>query len=119
MKTWKNRRGVIEPVSAIAVAGMVVMMGGMMAFMVWGMPKMMGMMHGGHDEKSHESASKDHDAHATKAVDPVCGMDVEVKDDTPRITLKGKTHYFCSEEDMKKFAADPEKYAKPGEHEHK
>ncbi|MBI2061888.1 MAG: YHS domain-containing protein [Nitrospirae bacterium] len=111
-------RGIIEPISAIAVAGMVVMMGGMMAFMVWGMPKMMGMMHGGHDEKSHEEATE-HGAHATKAVDPVCGMEMKIAEDTPRTTHEGKTYYFCSGEDLKKFLDEPEKYAKPGDHERK
>lgn len=113
MEMLKSRRGVIDPISVVAIVGMVTMMGAMMGFMIWGMPKMMGMMHGGHDDKQHEAASKEHDAHATKAVDPVCGMDVELKDDTPRITLRGKTYYFCSEDDLKKFAADPEKFVSP------
>ncbi|MBI2889597.1 MAG: YHS domain-containing protein [Nitrospirae bacterium] len=104
-------RGVIEPITALAIAGMIVMMGACIGMAVWGGGKMMQMMHGDHEKSGHESG-KEHepDSAAKKAVDPVCGMEVTVKEDTPQITLRGETYYFCSEDDMKKFAADPERY---------
>ncbi|MBI2889605.1 MAG: YHS domain-containing protein [Nitrospirae bacterium] len=108
-----SRAGVIEPVSAVAIVGMVVMMGAMMGFMIWGMPKMMGMMHGDHEKKEHEAKGEHRpEESAQKAVDPVCGMEVEVTDKTPSVTLEGRTYYFCSEEDMRKFVESPEKYRK-------
>ncbi|MDF0596873.1 heavy metal translocating P-type ATPase [Psychromarinibacter halotolerans] len=41
------------------------------------------------------------------AKDPVCGMTVEVKDDTRSVDVGGKTHYFCSDGCEEKFKADP------------
>jgi YHS domain-containing protein len=47
---------------------------------------------------------------AAKAVDPVCGMEVETAN-APKTTYAGKTYYFCSEEDKAKFLKDPARYA--------
>jgi putative intracellular protease/amidase/YHS domain-containing protein len=41
---------------------------------------------------------------------PVCGMDVDVKTD-PKSVFKGKTYYFCSDDDKATFDAAPEKFA--------
>ena len=49
---------------------------------------------------------------ATKC--PVCGMDVTVSDKTPSSMYQGKTYYFCSDGDKKKFDADPTKYITKG-----
>jgi YHS domain-containing protein/putative intracellular protease/amidase len=41
---------------------------------------------------------------------PVCGMDVDPKTD-PKSVYKGKTYYFCSEDDKKTFDSAPDKFA--------
>src|SRR6266850_5076767 len=40
---------------------------------------------------------------------PVCGMDVDPKT-APRSVYKGKTYYFCSDDDKKTFDAAPDKF---------
>jgi len=46
---------------------------------------------------------------ATKAVDPVCGMEVDPAKASSAI-YKGNTYYFCSDEDKAKFQKNPEQY---------
>src|SRR6202045_1745068 len=41
---------------------------------------------------------------------PVCGMDVDPATD-PKSVYKGKTYYFCSDDDKKTFDAAPDKFA--------
>jgi transcriptional regulator GlxA family with amidase domain/YHS domain-containing protein len=41
---------------------------------------------------------------------PVCGMDVDPAT-APRSVFKGKTYYFCSDDDKKTFDAAPDKFA--------
>ncbi len=41
---------------------------------------------------------------------PVCGMDVDVAT-APKSVFKGKTYYFCSDDDRKTFDAAPDKFA--------
>jgi len=41
---------------------------------------------------------------------PVCGMDVDPKS-SPKSVFKGKTYYFCSDDDKKTFDAAPDKFA--------
>ncbi len=41
---------------------------------------------------------------------PVCGMDVDPKS-SPKSVFKGKTYYFCSDNDKKTFDAAPDKFA--------
>ena len=53
------------------------------------------------------------------AVDPVCGMKIEITDETPKVEYKGKTYYFCMEDDRKEFLKNPEKYIKEEHKEHK
>jgi YHS domain-containing protein len=43
-------------------------------------------------------------------IDPVCGMDVDVKTAKYSYKYKDKTYYFCSKSCEKSFAKDPEKY---------
>ena len=47
------------------------------------------------------------------AVDPVCGMDVNIQ--TAQFTLdhEGKTYYFCSRGCMLDFQDEPDKYLDP------
>jgi YHS domain-containing protein len=49
---------------------------------------------------------------ATKVVDPVCSMEVTDTKTAPTAVYKGKTYYFCSEEDKAKFEKNPEQYLK-------
>ena len=46
------------------------------------------------------------------ARDPVCGQLVEVES-APAIEFEGHTHYFCAEQCLKLFAANPRRYAGP------
>ena len=41
---------------------------------------------------------------------PVCGMDVDPKI-APKSVYKGKTYYFCSDDDKRTFDSDPQKFA--------
>jgi transcriptional regulator GlxA family with amidase domain len=41
---------------------------------------------------------------------PVCGMDVDVVT-APKSVFKGKTYYFCSDDDKKTFDSAPDKFA--------
>ncbi len=49
-------------------------------------------------------------ASADKAKDPVCPMWVD-KATSTKVTHEGADYYFCSDECVKKFKADPAKYA--------
>jgi YHS domain-containing protein len=51
-------------------------------------------------------------ATAAKIVDPVCNMEVADVKTAPTAVYKGKTYYFCSEEDKAKFEKNPEQYLK-------
>ena len=44
------------------------------------------------------------------AVDPVCDMKIAVVEATPRVQLRGKTYYFCSDTCRTRFADDPDRY---------
>jgi xanthine dehydrogenase accessory factor len=46
-----------------------------------------------------------------EAVDPVCGMTVEVSDARYRTTFEGRTYYFCSAGCLASFEEDPTRYA--------
>ena len=46
------------------------------------------------------------------AIDPVCGMTVDVAAAKHRHAFAGSTWYFCSKHCLDKFAADPARYAK-------
>jgi len=43
--------------------------------------------------------------------DPVCGMEVDVTDGTPRSDYEGTVYYFCSEQCRQQFRADPARFA--------
>jgi YHS domain-containing protein len=66
---------------------------------------MMAKMHGGMMSGEKRTAGK--------VVDPVCGMTVETET-APSVTYKGKTYYFCSEDDKQEFEKDPAQYLKKG-----
>lgn len=46
------------------------------------------------------------------AVDPVCGMKVDLKTAKFKTDYKGKTYYFCAKGDLKTFKKNPQKYIK-------
>ena len=47
------------------------------------------------------------------AKDPVCGMDVDPATARHKTNYKEETYYFCAENCLKKFEADPEQYLQP------
>lgn len=47
---------------------------------------------------------------AGKVVDPVCNMEVSDTKTAPTVAYKGKTYYFCSDEDKAKFQKNPDQY---------
>jgi Cu+-exporting ATPase len=50
-----------------------------------------------------------------KAIDPVCGMTVDIAQAKYRHEHAGSTWYFCSQRCLEKFSAAPERYARPKE----
>jgi len=49
-----------------------------------------------------------------KAVDPVCGMEVDTERTPYRSVYKGSVYYFCSQHCKKAFEKDPGFYLKHG-----
>ncbi len=47
-------------------------------------------------------------AQPAKAVDPVCGMQIDPAKAAGKSDYKGKTYYFCSDHCKKTFDANPE-----------
>ncbi len=47
---------------------------------------------------------------AGTAVDPVCGMTVEVGDERPSVEHEGEFYYFCCAGCLQRFSAEPEAY---------
>jgi len=45
-----------------------------------------------------------------KVIDPVCGMELGASEVAVSLTLDGIAHSFCSQECLKKFVREPEKY---------
>ena len=52
-----------------------------------------------------------------KAKDPVCGMEIESENAFAKREHDGRTFYFCSQDYVSKFDADPHKYGHPKEYE--
>ena len=48
-----------------------------------------------------------------EAIDPVCGMTVEIGSTSLSATYQGQTYYFCSAGCQRKFTTQPEKYIQP------
>lgn len=48
-----------------------------------------------------------------EAIDPVCGMTVEVGSASLKAVYQGKSYYFCSVSCQRQFVAQPEKYLHP------
>jgi YHS domain-containing protein len=47
------------------------------------------------------------------AIDPVCGMDVDIETATLVTEYKGVKYYFCGRGCLLEFEEDPESYLKP------
>jgi xanthine dehydrogenase accessory factor len=45
------------------------------------------------------------------AIDPVCGMEVAIRENAIQLEREGRRHYFCSPACREAFAADPSRYA--------
>ncbi len=63
----------------------------------------------------HHDHAHPHDHHhdeprADAAIDPVCGMRVDLAASKHRLDHQGKTYHFCSAGCRTKFAADPDRY---------
>lgn len=54
-----------------------------------------------------------HAHQAQTAIDPVCGMSVEIGEEAGQVTHEGKTYYFCSEHCVRKFSKNPASYLEP------
>lgn len=61
---------------------------------------------------SRPSAMPSHVTQSDKAKDPVCGMEVN-KTKAKHAAFDNADVYFCSDECLKKFNAEPTKYLKP------
>jgi Cu+-exporting ATPase len=44
------------------------------------------------------------------AIDPVCGMEIDERSATDKVTHQGETFYFCSSECKTEFESSPEDY---------
>ena len=68
-----------------------------------------------HEHPQHEHHGKSGHANPTSgpgtAVDPVCGMTVDVATAKHKHSVGGSTWYFCSKHCLDTFAADPARYA--------
>jgi YHS domain-containing protein len=47
------------------------------------------------------------------AKDVVCGMEVDEQQATARREYQGRTYYFCSQNCLRRFEADPAHYVNP------
>src|SRR5271154_3789217 len=76
--------------------------------MPWSKP-----MHDHHNRRHAPAGGIGEDTQLVK--DPVCGMDVDPRDDRHRAEVGGSTYYFCSNGCKIKFVANPSSYiaAKP------
>jgi len=66
-----------------------------------------------HSHMSHQGHSENLDGVGKKAIDPVCGMTVNVNSDSLNLEHEGVVHYFCSSKCFGKFESDPLRYLHP------
>ena len=76
--------------------------------------------HHHHGAAAHSCCGGKHDhdtapAEATFAIDPVCGMKVNLATAKHRFSYKGEEYLFCSSRCRERFEAEPDKYLKPRE----
>jgi Cu+-exporting ATPase len=73
----------------------------------------MDMPHHEHSKHGHHGAG--HASAALRpgtAIDPICGMTVDIATAKHKHSFGGSTWYFCSKHCVDKFASDPERYSK-------
>jgi Cu+-exporting ATPase len=63
-----------------------------------------------HHDHSHPHHAHRHDNSGSQAIDPVCGMTVDVATAKHTHAYRGKTWYFCNPRCREKFIADPGRY---------
>lgn len=51
---------------------------------------------------------------STKAMDPVCGMEVDPKKAAATYDYEGKTYYFCAPGCKVAFSKEPQKFLREG-----
>ena len=75
--------------------------------------------HASHDHAGHDHATPGHSGHestqAATAIDPVCGMTVQLGIGKPSLKFQGVEYHFCDPGCRQKFAANPQHYL-TGEH---
>jgi Cu+-exporting ATPase len=54
-----------------------------------------------------------HPVAPTEVVDPVCGMTIDPADAVGHIEHRGQTYYFCAQNCLEQFRADPERFLDP------
>jgi xanthine dehydrogenase accessory factor len=65
----------------------------------------------GHEERDeHDEHGVSDDTTTATVVDPVCGMDVTVEDETPTVEHDGETYHFCGQGCADAFAAELGRY---------
>ena len=69
------------------------------------------MRHDGHSKADHARTDTQSKPGSEAVVDPVCGMAVEIAEDTRESEFGNKVYYFCSEKCEAKFELDPYYYA--------
>jgi YHS domain-containing protein len=61
-------------------------------------------------DMAHEHQLDDADQMEAEAIDPVCGMTVEIATAQFKSEYHGQTYYFCARGCQRSFEAEPEKY---------
>ncbi len=63
-----------------------------------------------HHTSSQSGSGHAHGGEQMEAIDPVCGMSVDINAGKPRFDYKGETYHFCCAGCRAKFEADPVRY---------
>lgn len=74
--------------------------------------EMEGMADMGREERTQQSLTEGRKKVGEQFTCPVDGMRMRVTENTPATEYRGKTYYFCDEQDKQTFLQDPERYVK-------
>jgi len=66
-------------------------------------------------ESERDERGESDDTATATVVDPVCGMDVTVGEETPAVDHEGETYHFCGQGCADAFAAEPDRYVEAGD----
>ena len=69
-----------------------------------------------HHHHAHADTGERSEDHAATETDPVCGMKVDPETAPHHYELGGTTYHFCSQRCRDRFAANPDQYLNPPEH---